>query len=135
MTETPFPAVGDISPEAVRARMAEFCDWFGEEPIKLKVRAGSVYMTDDLLEWLTDTGASIDWICLGEVRGMASTYRDNYGVAREHREFSMAIRKLDPTEQGIFLECMKANASGEMTFEEACADMQTKMAAHRAEAA
>ena len=65
----------DMSPEAIKARIAQWCEWFDLTPPKLTVRRGAVYLTDDLHAWLVQAGASFDWILCGDMRIMATTYR------------------------------------------------------------
>jgi hypothetical protein len=132
MTDKAFPTRGDLSPEAVRARMAEFCDWFGIAPIKIKVRAGSVYMTDELVQWCHDAGASIDWICLGEVRGMAAAFREKHAPSPEDREVVKVLRNFDDVEQAKMLELLKAQNAGQMTFEAAMDCFKAFVAERRA---
>jgi hypothetical protein len=31
--------------------MAQFCEWFGVEPVKLKVRKGQVYLNGVMISW------------------------------------------------------------------------------------
>ncbi|MFN4160048.1 MAG: hypothetical protein ACK4GO_16830 [Gemmobacter sp.] len=66
----------DCSPDAVTARIAQFCAWFGVQPVKLKVRKGKVYLTDDLLGWVIVNGASLDWIIGGDPIVMMAICRD-----------------------------------------------------------
>lgn len=110
------PAMLDaMKPEAVRARIAQFSEWFGVPPVKLSVRKGSVIMTDELLHWCENEGASIDWVFCGIAKGMAQTFRDRYA---DTARLTGALRKLDETERQIFEQCL--------------IDMDMKVKAHRA---
>lgn len=66
-------------PMTVAERMAEFCKHFEVEPCKLRYTrraTDSIVMTDELLEWHRVNGASLDWICIGNVTPMMRAYRD-----------------------------------------------------------
>lgn len=131
MSDTFYPGRGDGSPDAVRARMAEFCDWFGVEPIKIKVRAGQVYMTNDLIQWFQETGASIDWICFGEAKGMAATFREKYAQPTEEKELLALISEFSEAEMLILIDGLKAHQDGQISFEEALAQTRQKITEHR----
>lgn len=113
--QTPPEVIEAMKPEAVRARIAQFSEWFGVPPVKLKVHKGSVIMNDDLLNWCSEHTASIDWICCGIAKGMAQTFRDRYA---DTARLTGALRKLDEAERQIFEQCL--------------IDMDTKIKAHRA---
>lgn len=120
---------GDTSPEAVRARIAEFCEWFGVEPVKLKVRKGAIYFTDELMNWLQVSGASLDWIYAGEVKGMAATFREKYARTHDQQSFLRTIAKFSAEDQGVILECLTAYNQGHMSFDEALAEMRRRIGA------
>jgi hypothetical protein len=102
-TDTALPEK-DMSPAGVRGRIAAFCKHFNVDPPgKLKVRKGAVYLTDDLLAWLKFTGASIDWILLGDPLCMAATYRQKWA---EDQEVIGALRKLSDDEVALFGEAL-----------------------------
>lgn len=113
--QTPPEVIEAMKPDVVRARIAQFSEWFGIPPVKLSVRKGHVIMTDELVNWCGDEGASIDWICCGIAKGMAQVFRERHaGMAR----LTGALRKLDEAERQIFEACMK--------------DLNAKIEAHRA---
>jgi hypothetical protein len=107
------------SADAIRARMAEFCEWFDVEPVNLTVRRGDVYLTDDLMAWFATSGASIDWICCGNVKSMAAAFRKDYV---EQRRFLDAFRKFDDTDQKYLLACLKRHLDGGEPMEDVVAD-------------
>lgn len=95
----------DMSPAAVRVRIAAFCKQFEVDPPgKLKVRKGGVCMTNELLAWFKFTGASIDWILLGDPMCMAATYRKKWA---EDQELIGALSHLDDTECRMFTEALE----------------------------
>ena len=105
----------EMSSEAVNARIAQFCAWFGAEPVKLRLRKGRVVMTDALLHWCEDEGASLDWILLGDGKCMAASFRRDYAFKAR---LNSAMERLDDTERQIFERCL--------------IDMDEKIKAHRA---
>lgn len=118
MLDKSFPARGDTSPEAVRARIAEFCEWFGVEPVKLKVRKGNLYLTDDLLSWCRTHGASLDWIYAGDPKSMAATFRGKYARTSEQQEMLDLVSKLSLHQQEAFVKGLEEFASGRITIEQ-----------------
>jgi len=127
MTETPYPPRDDTSPDAVRARIAEFCEWFDVEPVKIKARKGMVYLTDDLMAWINANGASIDWIVYGRAKGMAATFRQKYARKPEEEEFLRLIGRFSTAEQEIILAGIRDFAAGRITIQE----LEARIAAHR----
>lgn len=67
--------LSELHHDAIMARIAQFCDWFEIVPPKLTIRHGKIILTEQLLTWCRDSGASLDWIFAGEVRGMAQGWR------------------------------------------------------------
>ncbi|MEO8242960.1 MAG: hypothetical protein ABI832_11630 [bacterium] len=61
---------GDKSESAVKTCIALFCDTAGVEPVKLATRKGEMRLTDELIGWCRITGASLDWITIGDVTNM-----------------------------------------------------------------
>lgn len=114
--------------EAVKARIAQFCGWFDVEPPKLRIRKGEVYLTDEFIAWFRATGASIDWIVLGDVRPMAATVRKQH---LEDEKILAPFRQLDEEEQKRFLVFVEEIRDGR-PFDEARADMDAWIAEHRA---
>lgn len=110
--------VSDTSPESIRTRIAAFCEWFGVEPVKLKVRAGKIYMTDELLAWSREVGICIDWLISGKVRYMAAAYRADF-LAKQ--DLTHLLGQLGADEKRLLLDCIKAYQAGEVTLEEAMA--------------
>ncbi|MFN4160110.1 MAG: hypothetical protein ACK4GO_17180 [Gemmobacter sp.] len=107
--QTPLPGndtgmTNDMSSDAIKARIAQFCEWFGVEPVKLKVRKGAVYLTDDLTRWCGDEGASLDWLFCGDLKGMAAAYRKEHAETAKLRS---ALRRLDDAESAMLLQMME----------------------------
>lgn len=126
-----FPTRGDTSPEAVRARVAEFAEWFGVEPVKVKARMGQVYLVDELIAWCRDEGASLDWILLGEPKGMAAAFRTIHSRTPEQRELLAAISLLSRPAQAAFVKALEDFAAGRITLQ----DFERRMREHETEGA
>lgn len=132
MSQITIPARGDKTPEAIRARIAEFAEWFGCEPVKPKFRKGAILLTEELLEWVETQGASLDWIYSGDPKSMAATFRRKYAVMEPSlRALSDKLDKLSYTEQKIVDDCLKAESDGRMTFDEAMKCMVERIGAYR----
>lgn len=73
-------------PMTIAERMAEFCEHQQVAPCKIRYSRtdGDAIMTDELLEWHTTNGASIDWICLGRASSMFAAYRESTLQMREN---------------------------------------------------
>lgn len=126
-----LPAVGDSTAAAARVRIAAFCEWFGVEPVRLKVRKDVLYLSDDLVEWSRTHGACLDWIFSGSLKWLAATYRDKHAVPPDVQTILRAFDKLDRVEQGIFIEGIEAGTDGRMPLEAALADTRKRIDAYR----
>lgn len=75
--QTPLPGTETRMSDAavIRARIVQHCEWFGTPQPKLKIRSGKIYLTDELHDWMRESGASFDWIFCGDAQGMASEFR------------------------------------------------------------
>lgn len=104
------------SADAVRVRIAAFCKHFDNTAPKLRVRKGSVYLTDELLDWFNLSGASMDWILFGDALSMAGAYR---GRITTDREFGPIVRGFDDAEQKMMLATLLVIAKNEVTLEDA----------------
>lgn len=118
MSETTFPARGDISPSAVRTRIAELCEWFGAPPVNLKVRKGVVIFTDELATWCSTEGISFDWLFLGEPKALALAYREKHGRTPEEREWLQIFDRLNEAGKHVVLAELQAVAARKITMEE-----------------
>jgi hypothetical protein len=94
----------DFSLESVKRRLEAFCTHFQVDPPKLKTRNGSVYLTDELIAWHDQNGASMDWILWGDALGMASTYREKHALKAEVRG---ALKSFDESEKRILADVLK----------------------------
>lgn len=135
MSQITIPARGDKTPEAIRARIAEFAEWFGCEPVKPQFRKGALLLTEELLAWVETHGASLDWIYSGDPKSMAATFRCKYAVDPGLRALREKINKLSVPEKEIILDCLKAQSDGRMTFDEAMKCMVERIGADRKAAA
>lgn len=135
MSQITIPARGDTTPEAIRARIAEFAEWFGCEPIKPKFRKGAILLTEELLAWVETHGASLDWIYSGDPKSMAATFRRKYAKDPYWRRFWDTLDKLSDPVKEIVADCLKAESDGRMTFDEATKCMVERFGAHRKAAA
>lgn len=132
MSQITIPARGDTTPEAIRARIAEFAEWFGCEPVKPKFRKGAILLTEELLAWVKTHGASLDWIYSGNPKSMAATFRRKYAVMEPSlRALLDNLDKLSYLEQKIVADCLDAERDGRMTFDEAMKCMVERIGAHR----
>ncbi len=79
---------------------------------------GSPLLTDELLEWASVEGVSLDWIVFGHVGGPMAVYREKYKMDDPTRQFQEAVRQLNTGEQGIRLEGVKRAAEDGADMEE-----------------
>lgn len=93
-----------MNAEATKARIRQFCEWFDLEPPKLRTRLGRVYMTDELLRWFKESGASVDWIIYGGVKSMAAVAREKW--LREV-EFGEAVQRFNPKEAELLAQAIR----------------------------
>ncbi|MFN4159571.1 MAG: hypothetical protein ACK4GO_14365 [Gemmobacter sp.] len=85
----------DRSLEAVRARIALFCERFNVPVPKLKTRHGAVLLTDELHEWLGEHRASYDWILFGDALPMAAEYRDSLAYLSRFTDANISGNSLE----------------------------------------
>jgi hypothetical protein len=102
MTETQRPWANDeaMSADAIKARIADFCAWTGATPPELRTRKGSVILDDALETWFVDTGACMNWVVCGDVKGMALAYAERNRLDRRVIE---ATRQFDDIECAALL--------------------------------
>lgn len=118
-------------PCAAAERVAQFCEWFDLEVPKLRRMNGQLIWNDDFHNWMTESGASFDWIVLGDARSMAATARRVYLQEREVMEI---CRQLDATERSLLLEAIQAaGGKGDDAFQAALNECGDKIRAHRSQ--
>ena len=76
-------------------RIQHICDWFGVMPPPLKRDGNQIYLTMELLDWLKETGASIDWIVSGDVRPMAEAFRREKLLQNAREEIDEAAKDIE----------------------------------------
>lgn len=113
-------------------RIAQFCEWFDlplpdfkfdpEEPT-------AILLTDDLVQWTYDAGASFDWIFVGSAKAMASDFRKR---CREDEDLKKLFMSFDETEQRHLGDAIKAISSGLLTVESAMDGFKIAVEDHRA---
>ncbi|MFN3824100.1 MAG: hypothetical protein ACK4RN_08990 [Pseudorhodobacter sp.] len=113
---TPGSDTGISDADLIRARIAEHCEWFDLTPPKLKVRKGSVYLTDELHDWMQESGASFDWMVCGEVKAMAAAYRISVS---DQRRMIEATKGYDKTEREMLIVALRAVADNRMSVDDA----------------
>ncbi len=103
---------------------------FGFQPPRLKVRGGSVYLTDDLCAWVSENGASLGWIVYDKGKAMAGAYRE---VLRARAGLLVLLSRSDTDETRHLIACLGARSACEVTVEEAVARFRERVGAHRAD--
>ena len=75
MTAPEHSPAYDTRPEAIRARIKFFSDFFEVEQVAVRCAGGKALFTDELQSWCAKNGASIDWIVMGDLTSMMSIFR------------------------------------------------------------
>lgn len=82
----------------MEGRIAQWCAWFDVPPPAPSWRTGGEAAEGVLLDWSDDARANLDWIILGDPRGMARLWRDReVGL----REFTEAVLPLSAAEMRL----------------------------------
>ena len=90
-------------------RIAWFCAKFEVDPPELTYdedEPGAILITDDLMEWVSVTGASLDWLFSGTVGPALTAYRNRHMRPAKGSMLDL-VGKLDDTEQNILLTGLK----------------------------
>ncbi|WP_372572681.1 hypothetical protein [Ruegeria jejuensis] len=91
-------------------RIDAFCDWNDCEPPELSFdEDGSLLMTENIVDWCREQGASIDWIFCGDPKGMAAAFRKN---SEEFRPIKKELEELNPEQLRTVTVAMKAYIAG-----------------------
>lgn len=117
-----------MSADATKERVRQWCDWFDLPMPKVRVRNSSVYLTDELYAWMSDAGASYDWIFCGKMHEMACSYRK---AALSERSFMKTVRHLDENESRILEVYMRSTLDGTATVDDAVAAMTQAITEYR----
>lgn len=121
--------IADDSTAALRARIAQFCERFGlDNAPKVPVRRGSAIVTDELLDWAIQHGASLDWIFAGNAKPLAAAYAK---TAIAEKSAAKALADLDAVEKEIIAEVLRSSQSGDLDFVVALEAAKQAIAAHR----
>lgn len=116
------------SADAIKARIAEWCEWFDLDMPSLRTRKGQILLTDPLADWLKSSGASYDWIFLGDAKGLAIGYRNEHTKAEPIVRLTAA---LDPVEQNMLLTALRLVGSGEVSIDDAMQTFRTAVEERR----
>ncbi|MFV0410297.1 MAG: hypothetical protein ACK5LJ_11565 [Paracoccus sp. (in: a-proteobacteria)] len=122
-------------PVTVAERMAQFCKHFEVEPCKLRYRrraTDEIIMTDELLAWHGTNGASLDWICVGNVIPMMAAYRKE-DLSRQR--MLEALRSMSVPEATAMLFVLKACLDEGIELEPALELWKVECSKRREEAA
>ena len=128
---TTIPTMDNESTATTIARIGQFCEWTGVLPPVLTYDEadGQILLTEDFVRWMTGNGASIDWIVLGDVRGLAVRWRDE---KLKERDFQQSANTLDEPERRMLLAALKAVASSEVPVDDAMTAWTAACEEHRA---
>jgi hypothetical protein len=116
--------------EVIKARIAQWCEWFDLDAPTLRIWRGQIYMTDSLADWLGTSGASFDWILSGDEKCMAAAYREKY--AMESRVLN-ALKGFDDVEVAMLTAALKRATANDLPMDDVLAEFTTAVAARRAE--
>lgn len=115
----------------MEGRIAQWCAWFDVAPPAPSWRTGGEAAEGVLLDWSRDAGASLDWIILGDPRGMARLWRDREVGLREFKE---AVVPLDAAELKLLRGIAGMILEGLIGPEDAPALAREALRQHRAAA-
>ncbi|TNC74149.1 hypothetical protein [Rubellimicrobium roseum] len=125
-------ATGEPDLSTIEGRIAACCDWFGLTPPTLTYDeedpAGGPLMTDALLDWMLDSGVSLDWLISGEVKGMAAVFRR---ATLKEKEFTNALKQFDDVEVRLLHDAVKARLEQGIPLEQALEGWKAGVQAHR----
>lgn len=113
--DTGLPTYEVETADAIKARIAQWCDWFSLDAPKVRTRLGSVYLTDQLANWMDESSASFDWIFCGNPKGMAVVFHQ---AMEANKQAIPAIQAFDETEKKMMLAALLLIAQNEVTLED-----------------
>lgn len=76
-------------------RIQHLCDWFGVLPPQLTREGNRILLSMEFLDWLKETGASIDWIVSGDVKPMAEAFRREKLLQNAREEIDEEVKDID----------------------------------------
>lgn len=103
--------------EDATARLRRFVEEFDLTLPEMEYEDGDLVLTQDLMEWIADSGGSLDFMLLGDPWPMVRSYRARYA---SDRPLINTVRKLTEEEQRVFMGGLRAHAEG-VPFEDAMA--------------
>jgi hypothetical protein len=108
----------DYDYTTLEGRIAAHCEWFNMEPPTLEYdedEPTEVLLTEDLVSWVWESGGSMDWLLIGDPKGMALAFVEKH---RGSRELLNAIRELDRDTQKFLIDLLQEHFDGKINFEE-----------------
>ncbi|MCL6283609.1 hypothetical protein M3P21_08665 [Ruegeria sp. 2012CJ41-6] len=91
-------------------RIDAFCDWNDCEPPELSFDDdGSLILTDNIIDWCREQGASIDWVFCGDPKGMAAAFRKS---CEDFRPIKKELKEMNPEQLRTVTVAMKAYIAG-----------------------
>lgn len=111
----------DFDYSTLEGRVAAHCEWFEMEPPKLEYDGDGpdeVLITDELMDWISKSGGSYDWLLVGDPRGMALAFEEKY---RSVREFEALLYELDKDARTFVIGVVRELLDGKITHDEAVA--------------
>ncbi|MCL6286243.1 hypothetical protein M3P21_22410, partial [Ruegeria sp. 2012CJ41-6] len=93
---------------------------------------GSLLLTDNIVGWCREQGASIDWIICGDPKGMAAIFRKD---CEEFRPIKKELKELGPEQLRAVTVAMKAYIVGVAPLEQAMEASKAALAELKEEAA
>lgn len=100
-------------PQTTQAeRVAAWCCWFGYDLPKLDFDdedPATLLLTDDLLKWAHESGASLDWVILGDARGLARPFHEKHASPSR---IAGIVQGLDDWEQTHLLIALRKAVGG-----------------------
>lgn len=93
-------------------RIAAWCAWFGYDLPALDYDAddGALLLTDPLMDWILQSGASLDWIAKGDAHGLAVAFHEK---RQSERPFKEILAKLDGWEKDRLLTALRQAQGGD----------------------
>lgn len=116
----------------MEGRIAQWCAWFDVAPPDLSWRTGGEAAEGVLLDWSRDAGANLDWIILGDPRGMARLWREHEANLRE---FKAVVLPLELAELKLLTGIARLILEDLIAPEDAPALAREALRQHRATAA
>ena len=113
------------------ARLKRFAREFDLTLPELEYEDGDLLLTETLIQFIGETGGSIDFLLLGDPWPMVRSYHANRS---SDRPIIAAIRQLNEQEQRIFLGGLRAYGEG-VSFDDAMAAIRAVIAEVRGEQA